>query len=513
MSFTAIGIYIGKALAPGAVSISPGGSNQLQDVINILDEKYVDTVSGGKLYEEAITEMLHKLDPHSAYIPAKDAKRAAEDIQGKFGGVGIRFALIRDTICVTNVIAGSPSERAGLHGGDKILKIDAKEVGGKIKNTDEVMGLLRGVEGTAVNVTIMRNRQQFVRKIVRGSIPVASVVAAHMLDAGTGYIRIDQFSVATAEEFRQAAYDLKNKGMSKLVLDLRDNPGGVLQSAEEIADEFLPKGRGIVTVKGAHIRTEKLSSSGNGKLTNIKVAILMNEGSASASEVLAGALQDNDRATIIGRRSFGKGYVQQDFALRDGSDLRLVIARYYTPSGRSIQKPYDGNIADYYHDADRREINGELFAPDTTLFVDSLKFKTVSGRTVYGGGGIMPDIFVALDTSNFSWYYIQLRYSQAFQNFAFDYVAGKRQQWPSADAFDRTFTVTDKMATDLAHYAARYHEVPFDGKALKPAMPFIRRTLKGEIARQLFMERGYFLVTEKDDNDVKRALKFFQTGK
>lgn len=516
LCFMAAGVFIGNSLAPVsggrlAANSSEAHFSTMKDIIDVIDQKYVDPIKKDALFEKTISDMLHKLDPHSNYIPAKDVELANEQIAGKFGGVGIRFAVIRDTLCVTHVIAGSPSERAGIKNGDRILKIDGKNIAGKKIANEKIMGMLKGRENTKVKVVILRNKQQLPKEIVRGIIPIESIVCATMLDKEVGYIRLDQFSVTSADEFHAAARSLLAKGMKKLIFDLRDNGGGVLSGAQDIADEFLRDKLKIVEIKGAHMPTQSLRATAKGLLEGTELTVLINDGSASASEIVAGALQDHDRATIIGRRSFGKGLVQQDFPLRDGSNLRLTIARYYTPTGRCIQKPFDGDMENYYHD--RRQTGGELFAPDTTLFVDSLKFRTPKGRIVYGGGGIMPDIFVPVDTSDASWYYIQLRYSAAFQHFAFDYVQDKRTKWNSISDFSRSFQVSPQLVSQFAAYAAKYHKVPRVERELRSSMKLVQQTLKAEIARQLFLEQGYFTITTQYDREVQRALKFFRTGK
>lgn len=518
LSFMALGIFIGNRITSvDGLDFKAGSSeasfSTMKDIIDVIDQRYVDPIKKDELFDQTISDMLHKLDPHSNYIPAKDVELATEQIEGKFGGVGIRFAIIRDTLCVTHVIAGSPSESAGVKDGDRILKIDGKIVAGKKLDSDKVMGMLKGKEGTKVKVGILRKKQQIATEIVRGSIPIESVVCATMLDKEVGYIRLDQFSITSADEFHRAAESLLAKGMKKLIFDLRDNGGGVLSGANDIADEFLKNNLKIVEVKGAHMETQSYRATTKGILEGTELVVLVNDGSASASEIVAGALQDNDRATIVGRRSFGKGLVQQDFPLRDGSNLRLTIARYYTPTGRCIQKPFDGNMDNYYHDQQRRQDNGELFAADTTLYVDSLKFKTPKGKIVYGGGGIMPDIFVPIDTSNASWYYIQLRYSTAFQHFTFDYVQDKRTKWKSISDFSKNFTVGKEMVDYFAAYAAKYQKIPRVEKELKASYSLIQQTLKAEIARQLFVEQGYFTIAIQNDREVQRAMQFFRTRK
>ena len=487
-----------------------GNFSKMQDIITILDAEYVDSIQRDALFEETISDMLHKLDPHSNYIPASELKLANEQLDGKFGGVGIRFALIRDTLCVTNVVEGSPSQRVGVKAGDRIIIIDGKSIAGKKIKNEQVMGMLKGVENTAVTVQLLRNKTRITKTITRGLIPIASIVCAEMIEGTTGYIRLDQFSIASADEFHAAALSLLSKGMKKLIFDLRDNGGGVLGGAVQIADEFLVKGREIVDIRGKNQPNRPYVAEEGGLLENIPTVVLVNENSASASEIVAGALQDNDRATIVGRRTFGKGLVQQDFLLRDRSNLRLTIARYFTPSGRCIQKPFDGNIENYYQDGIEREKNGEYFAPDSTLFKNSKKYKTIGGRTVYGGGGIMPDRFVALDTSNSSLYYISLRYSPAFQNFAFDFVSNKRGNWKSIQQFNAQFVPSDEVMQSFVKFASSKIKIPFNATDFKRSYSLIQDALKAEIARQLFVEEGYFFVQAAGDNEIQVALSILR---
>ncbi len=507
----AVGILIGNLFASKNDSFSASAGSEkyqkIQDIIDIIDRKYVDTVNGENLFEQTIADMLHKLDPHSNYIPARDLARINESISGQFGGVGIRFFIIRDTICVTNVVQGSPADFVGVKAGDKIIEIDGKKVAKKKITNEKVMSSLKGKPQTAVSVRLLRDGKIINKRIVRDFIPIYSVVAAYMIDKETGYLKIEEFSMTTAEEFRKAALWLKQKGMKKMILDLRNNGGGVLTSATDIADEFLEANIPIVKTKGEHTGSQTYRATAKGILHSTKVAVLINSYSASASEILAGALQDNDRGIIIGRRSFGKGLVQEDVNLRDGSNLRLTVARYYTPTGRCIQKPYSEDFEDYYKDQMDRYDNGELYKPDSTLFVDSLKYKTPKGKIVYGGGGIMPDIFVAFDSTGNSWYYSDLRFSSAFQAFAFDYIADKRFNWKSAALFEKDFKVTDELLERFVKFAEKEMKVKIDRAGLKHSKVLIARNLKAEIARQIWLEDGYYLVFNKTDKEVQRAIK------
>ncbi len=507
----AIGLGLGYFLVPHTdytAGEQEGEKYQkIQDILEVLDKRYVDTVNGERLFEETISDMLHKLDPHSNYIPARDLKLAQEGIQGKFGGVGVRFTILRDTICVTNVIKNSPSERAGILAGDRIISVDGKKTASAKISNDKVMEYLKGEEGTKVEVEIQRGNEKKKVKVVRGAIPIASVTSSYMLNQSVGFIRIEQFSVQTTMEFRNAAESLLQQGMTKLILDLRNNGGGVLSGAIEIADEFLASGLTIVETRGRNTRDEKYRATSGGFLERMETAVLINQYSASASEILAGALQDNDRGLIYGRRSFGKGLVQGDFSLRDGSNLRLTVARYYTPSGRCIQREYHGSMEDYYGETYDRYDNGELFAPDSTLFVDSLKFKTRNGRTVYGGGGIMPDVFIPLDTNDFTDYFNRLRFSGAIQAFAFDFVNGKRKMWPNLTSFSSALQVNTEMSRKFAMYAADDFEVPFSQQGWSKSQPAIAKALKAEIARQIWLENGYFFIANQTDPEVQLVLK------
>lgn len=506
----AMGLFLGTTFAPKeSVSASFNGTNtqKLQDIIQVIDHEYVDSVNGDDIFEKAISDMLHELDPHSNYIPARDLKAMNEDIEGKFGGIGVRFYIIKDTICITNVLPNSPSERAGLESGDKIIKIDGEQVAGKEISNDDVMDKLKGREGTKVNLVVRRDGKDLNREVTRGTIPVASVLSSYMIDKGIGYIKVERFSIATAQEFREAAYQLRSEGMQKLIIDLRNNGGGVLQSATEIADEFLRAEVPIVITEGEHDPKRIYGATSRGMLEEVEVAVLINSNSASASEILAGALQDNDRGIIVGRRSFGKGLVQEDFILRDGSSLRLTIARYYTPTGRCIQKSYKGSYEEYMEDQYDRIDNGEMYEVDSTLFVDSLKYTTPGGKVVYGGGGIMPDVFVPYDSTNSSWYLTQLRFSPAFTTFAFDYVTDKRHKWESPEQFRKSFTVSEALVESFVQFAQSEHDVTIDRAGLKKSKALIKQYLKSEIARQLWVEQGYYMVNNYNDNEVQQAIK------
>lgn len=509
-----LGLWLGYLLAPNSNFDNEGNADnkytKIKDIINILNQKYVDSLDADKVFEQSISDMLHKLDPHSNYIAASEFNLATEMIEGKFGGVGIRFSIIRDTICITNVIKNSPSDKIGILPGDKIIAVNNKSIASKKVTNQKVMDLLKGKENTPVKVEIFRNNKKISKTILRGSIPIESVVCYTMLDKNIAYIKLDQFSINSDYEFASAVNQLRAQGMKKLIFDLRNNGGGVLQTATKIVDEFLPANVPIVTTKGLHSGTQIYKATSRGMLEKMEVVVLINSNSASASEIVAGALQDNDRATIMGRRSFGKGLVQEDITLKDGSNLRLTIARYYTPTGRCIQKPYSENYEKYYEDQLERYENGELYEVDSTLLADSLKFRTPKGKIVYGGGGIMPDVFIPIDTTGLSWYFTDLRYTPAFQNFAFDFLKDKRSKWKNIADFNANFNVTDRILKEFTNYANVYYKISVNAKGLATSRELIVHNLKAEIARQLWTEQGYYTISSMYDKEILKAMEFLK---
>ncbi len=484
------------------------GAQKLEDVINLLDSKYVDDIDKEKILEEAIEEMLHKLDPHSNYISAQEMKLLSESINGNFGGIGVRFFKLRDTICISSVITNSPSERVGLKKGDQIVKIKGKNAAGVLMTNEEIMSMLKGERGTSVKITVNRYGKLIPFTIKRGTIPIHTVVSSFMVDedlAGSqdvGYIKISQFSVRTSSEFKTASRKLLNKGMKSLILDLRDNRGGVLQGATEIADEFLKTGLSIVRTEGKKIGTTVYTAKSEGLLENVKVAVLINSRSASASEIVAGAIQDNDRGIIVGRRSFGKGLVQEDQKLRDGSIVRITVARYYTPSGRCIQRPYSGEYEEYYSDPSRTEES--LFSVDSSVFVDSLKHTTIGGRTVYGGGGISPDVFVPKDTA--CWWL-----GAIINQFAYDYAKKNRyfytKNWSSLKEFADRFEVNEVLIKEFQTYAEEELNISLSAQTLNHCRSKLKMSIKAEVARQIWLENGFYFIYHSFDNEFKAALK------
>lgn len=514
----ALGLFLGTTLNN---EISPfkkeEGSNtnaqKLNDILYILDKKYVDSIDKEDLFEDAISDMLHKLDPHSNYIAARDLARLNESIQGHFGGIGVRFSIIRDTLCITNVLPNSPSERAGVESQDQIIKIDGEVISDSTIHNEKVMSALKGIENTEVTITVLRNGALKDITITRGSIPVNSVLASYMLTDKTGYIQLQSFSEKTTEEFYKAALQLQAKKMENLIIDLRFNGGGLMSAAINICDMFLDKGLPIVSTKGKSQPDYTEYAANPPLMGNIKLAILINSSSASASEIVAGAIQDNDRGTIIGRRSFGKGLVQQDMLLKDSSNLRLTVARYFTPTGRSIQRPYTEGFEEYMMDERDRYNNGELYHLDSSLMVDSLKYTTPGGKVVYGGGGIMPDIFVPLDTTGGTFYYTKLQYGGVFNAFAFDYVKKHKTEltrFSDIYSFRNNFNINNSLLKEFQAYATKYYDINSYHNEIERSSTLIKREIKANIANQIWVENAAQLMRSDTDKEVQKALEVLE---
>ena len=510
-----IGLVLGSRLSLGDGLQSLGssqsnGAKKIIDIFDVLEREYVDTIEKEALLEETISNLLHQLDPHSNYIPAEQLLRMTESIEGSFEGVGVRFAIIRDTLCITNVIDHSPADIAGIQQYDQFIQVDDSLIAGTGLRNSEVQKLLKGPKGSAVRVKVFRDNELKEITIHRGSIPIRSLIAAHMVTNEIGYMRLSEFSMTSDREFYEAALRLKQKGMKKLIFDLRYNGGGVMGAAVNIVDAFLDKGLPIVSTRGKS-RGEEIEYSRNVPfLGDVELVILINQNSASASEIVAGAIQDNDRGTIVGRRSFGKGLVQQDIRLKDGSNLRLTTSRYYTPTGRSIQKPYTSDYESYLMDEMHRYEKGELYAVDSTLFADSLKFLTPGGRAVYGGGGIMPDVFVPLDTLGSSVFYRKLQHSSAFSDFAFDYTKKNRAKlakYDSPQSFYADFKITDQFLNTFLSYAEKEQDISADQSGLTKSKQRIITDILSEIARQIWLEDGAIYVRNKYDEEFLKALE------
>ncbi|WP_215223437.1 S41 family peptidase [Echinicola shivajiensis] len=486
---------------------------KLQEIITYIDRDYVDTVNTTQLVEHGIEKMLEELDPHSSYIPAKDAELAQSQLDGEFDGIGVEFGILRDTIYVVAPLTGGPSEKLGIQSGDQIIKVDGETVAGTGVTNRDVFDLLRGPKGSVVNVAIKRknNKDLIDYAITRDKIPQYSINASYMINDEVGYIKITRFAATTYDEFKESLMDLKAQGMSKLVLDLQGNPGGYMGAAINVADEILADNALIVSQKGKVNRyNQKAFAMRPGLFEDGSVVVLINEGSASASEIVAGALQDNDRGLIVGRRSFGKGLVQMPIDLADGAELRLTIARYYTPSGRSIQKPYGENSEEYSMDWINRFEHGEFFSADSIEFNDSLKYQTTKGRTVYGGGGIMPDYFVPMDTSMTSAYVNRLFGTDSHREFILDYLEKNKNKFEdmSFEDYYNNFEVSDKMLQQLIAIGER-NKLEFDEKSFNKSKSYLKTLLKAHMGRNIYDDNAFYKVINDINEIYQQGLKLF----
>lgn len=497
-------------------SRSNSASRQQQKLLmveNIVNNLYVDNVDEEKIVENAVRGILENLDPHSSYSTKEETTSSQETMQGSFSGIGIQFNMQKDTLYVVQTIAGGPSEKVGILPGDRFIAVDDSIIAGrKLKNTD-IMKRLRGPKGTKVNIKVKRgsNAELLEFRITRNDIPLNSIDAVYMADGKTGYIRLSRFAATSYKEFKDAITKLKKQGMQQLILDLTDNGGGYMQIAAQIANEMLNRGNLIVYTQGRKSLRQNLNADGSGTFRTQKVVVMINQFSASASEILSGAVQDWDRGVVVGRRSFGKGLVQREFLLPDSSSFRLTIARYYTPSGRNIQKPYvKGDREDYDKDIIDRYNHGELQSADSIHFADSLKHTTLRlHRTVYGGGGIMPDVFVPLDTTQYTDYHRRLVAKGIIPQFALRYVdknrADLKAQYPDAQKFIKEFTVTDEMLNNLVD-AGKAEKVDFDKSQFAKSKEMLRTFVKAAIANDLFSTGAYFQIVNEQNDIYKEAL-------
>lgn len=501
---------------PAQYSRSNSASRQQQKLLmveNIVNNLYVDNVDEEKIVENAVRGILENLDPHSSYSTKEETTSSQETMQGSFSGIGIQFNMQKDTLYVVQTIAGGPSEKVGILPGDRFIAVDDSIIAGrKLKNTD-IMKRLRGPKGTKVNIKVKRgsNAELLEFRITRDDIPLNSIDAVYMADGKTGYIRLSRFAATSYKEFKDAITKLKKQGMQQLILDLTDNGGGYMQIAAQIANEMLNRGNLIVYTQGRKSPRQNLNADGSGTFRTQKVVVMINQFSASASEILSGAVQDWDRGVVVGRRSFGKGLVQREFLLPDSSSFRLTIARYYTPSGRNIQKPYvKGDREDYDKDIIDRYNHGELQSADSIHFADSLKHTTLRlHRTVYGGGGIMPDVFVPLDTTQYTDYHRRLVAKGIIPQFALRYVdknrADLKAQYPDAQKFIKEFTVTDEMLNNLVD-AGKAEKVDFDKSQFAKSKEMLRTFVKAAIANDLFSTGAYFQIVNEQNDIYKEAL-------
>ena len=508
-SAIALGVVVGGKLNYSTqTSMSPNNyKSKLNRLIDFIERDYVDQVDTDSIVDLTVNGILEKLDPHSVYITKNEFESVSESMRGDFVGIGVNFYMYKDSVAVIKPLHGGPSEKAGIKSGDRILYADKYKLFGKKLPNDSLFPKLKGEIGSEVTLTLFRKSEnkQLKVKLKRDVIPIKSVDVALMISPTIGYVKINRFAESTYKEFKEGLQQLKNKGAKTIVLDVRDNGGGYLDQAVKIADDFLVKDAPIVSTKNKKGRVDKTKATRGGLFENGKVMVLINENSASASEILAGAIQDNDRGLIIGRRSFGKGLVQREMPLGDGSAVRLTVARYYTPSGRSIQKPYTEGNEDYFNEFEKRFYNGELYEKDSIKVADSLKFKTLKGRTVYGGGGIIPDVFVPLKGKHGDEATEMLMQSGIVSYFVFEQLDQNRKEFEGQtfDLFKKQFEATDLYVERFENYL-QSNGVSLN---LNSHEPMVKTYLMAEFARQLFDEEKYFEIRLKYDLMIQEVLK------
>lgn len=521
------GMLAGATLFGGTKSINSigRGYTKYKEILQLIENNYVDSVNVDSLVDYSITKMLEKLDPHTAYMNPQDAVAARSQLEGGFDGIGIEFNIYKDTVYVVTPLAGGPSEAVGIQSGDKLIKVDSVSLAGNKVDNSRVFRTLRGKRGTEVKITLLRkgNPNPMIVTVTRDRIPTYSVDAAYMVDAKTGYIRVNRFSETTYEEFKTALSSLRKQGMSQLMLDLRNNPGGYMDRATSVADELISGQKMLVYTDGKDNRYDRQTYAHiAGQFEDGPVVVLIDEGSASASEIVAGALQDHDRALIVGRRSFGKGLVQMPVQLSDGSELRLTISRYYTPSGRSIQKPYVmGHEADYEKDLENRSKRGEFYVADSIKNDPTKRFKTDMGRIVYGGGGITPDYFIPRDSSWQTAYLGQLFGKNLIREYALEYANDNRKKLANLSfaEFNRTVNFTDNELNALVK-SATAEGVKFNEKEYNRSKNYIRIQLKALVARYVFQKNNrsgqnneYFRIAGEADDTYKKGLTLFDRAR
>ncbi|MCZ4317868.1 S41 family peptidase [Aequorivita viscosa] len=507
----AIGVLIGSKLnfsdKTEKIFATSSKKDKLNRLIDYIDYEYVDKVNTDSIVDVTVYGILSNLDPHSVYIPKKEYQHSADDMRGAFIGIGVSFYIYKDSIAVIRAIKGGPAEKAGIKGGDRIIYADGKKLFGELIQRDSISNYLKGEINSKVALDVYRPSENKVLefKVRRKQVPLVSVDASYIIEDGLGYIKINRFSETTFREFESALDKLKDHGANRLVLDLRDNPGGYISTAERIVDEFLENEKLVLITKNKSGEINKTYATRRGDFEHGRLYVLINENSASASEIVAGALQDNDKGTIIGRRSFGKGLVQREMSLGDGSAVRLTIARYYTPTGRSIQRPYGKGNDTYYNDYEKRYRNGELIHADSIKVADSLKYTTPKGKVVYGGGGIIPDVFVAKDTSVENETLQFVSRSGFMSYFIFEYLEKNRTQFNDMDFddFRRNFKIDKSLSEEFIEYA-KFNEAQID---LTNYAEELRRTLKANIAQQLFGPNEYEIILNENDPMLLKVLE------
>ena len=507
--------------ASAQLRINAGGDSplrKLQYAELAITNLYVDSVDEQKLVEDAIKGMLDKLDPHSSYATPKEVKELNEPLNGNFEGIGVQFNMMDDTLVVIQPVTKGPSEKVGIIAGDRIVSVNDTAIAGVKMSKEEIMKRLRGPKGTKVELGVVRLgiKDKLTFTVVRDKIPVHSIDATYMIRPGIGYIRIGNFGAQTYDEFVESIEKLQAQGMKDMILDLQENGGGYLKAAVDIADEFLERGDMIVYTDGRKVQRTEYKAHGNGKFTKGKVVVLVDGYTASAAEIVTGAIQDQDRGLVVGRRTFGKGLVQRPIEFPDGSMMRLTVAHYYTPSGRCIQKPYvKGEKKEYEEDIEKRFKHGELYSRDSIHFADSLRFETLRlKRTVYGGGGIMPDFFVPLDTTQYTRFHRQLAAKSIIINANLRYIDKHRnqlkRQYATFDIFNKHFQVPQSMIDDMLADAKKQKVEPKDDNELRQTMPMLRQQVKALIARDLWDMSEYFAIINEENHIVKKALDVLQ---
>jgi len=506
------GILIGTRLTRNSGNNVPltSKSGKLEAIIELIQGAYVDSISTDTLVEKTIPQLLKNLDPHTAYIPAKDMVEVEEEMRGDFGGIGVQFSIQNDTVMVVDVISGGPSSKLGILPGDRIVTVNDTLLAGKGLKNEKVLSKLRGEKGTKVSVGIKRKgfKDLFDFDITRGEIPIYSVDVSYMIDPETGYIKVSRFGEKTYEEFMDGMKKLQQQGMKSVVVDLRGNPGGYLNAVIRMVNEFLDKGELIVYTEGNSQKRKTYQADSRGAYRDKAVVVLIDDFSASASEIFAGAIQDNDRGWIVGRRSFGKGLVQEQIPFSDGSAVRLTVARYYTPSGRCIQKPYDKGNDEYYKDIMDRAIHGEFQKVDSIKYSDTVKYKTLSGRIVYGGGGVMPDFFIPADTLGYSEYYSKITQKGLVYQFALDYADSNRKELSklkTTDEFKTYFNKTNVL--NLFVSFADKKGIKSNPTDLKTSSKIIDNQVKAYIARNIIGEEGFYPIIKNIDKTLLEAIE------
>ena len=487
-----------------------GAAGKLGEIYSLIQQYYVDSTNMDSLTEQSLPLILSQLDPHSVYLSAEENKESTESLEGSFAGIGVQFNTLLDTVVVVRVIEGGPSERAGLQPGDRLLRADTTNLVRDSITSEQIMKALKGPEDTVVKLTVRRGGKTFTTSVVRGAVPVPTIDASYMIRPHVLYVRLNKWGTQTPLEFQQAYAEHASEGVERILIDLRDNGGGYLQAATALATEFLSKGDLLVYNKGAHYPREDFKSPRDGRLRQLPLIVLVNESSASASEIFAGAMQDLDRALIVGRRTFGKGLVQLPFELKDHSVVRLTVARYYTPSGRSIQKSYAKGYEAYAEDIEERYLHGEFYSADSISRPDTTRYYTRLGRVVYGGGGITPDIFTPRDSAGINPYYIRLLRSGTFQRFAFNYADQHRAQFQSFGSEKAIQDYLHSQGEQIVYAYARYAQqngVPQRPGYLQESMPILRRDLIALISDLLGGDKNaFYRARNEEDPEVKAAL-------